>query len=715
MAQNITKTVTKTFFIGFTIIALLTNGFWFGSRYREDYQAFLQKVDATMTQFHSTIAFFLWQQNGEMITQKIDRFMEDPLRSAIILYTELPGFTKTFGLIRKNGKLVPYTSGALPKRTFFHKTAVIRYNGEHLGYVVIYFNTHFIRRRFLATLLYTIGSTLLFSLVGSILIYYRLRTVLSVVFDEILRILQAITNSNFHIVIPQHYTGDVGTIMHDLNTLSVTLDGVIEELKLKIIENDQNEYLTGIQALVFGNMQDGVIIIDNHTRTIFDWNQGAERIFGYAKPEVLGKSYDLLFPKIEPTFLEEVFENLRKFGSWSGRVAFLHRSQAPGICEVTIIKPIRPKDQRAISILLIRDVTKETETEALYEEVIELSPDPIFILHNHKIVFINKAFTTMLHYTKQELQERPLAKVLFLDSRGNERCVLDEESPLQRCVLKDRYHQYHAVEVSQTPILFHHSPARLIVARDLSERLGYEETLLEKISTIEHLTHAIVTALENINRLNDTSTGTHIHRIAAYSTVLAKQHGCSQACIDDINLYAPLHDIGKVALSDAVLKKAGKYTDEEREAMKQHVTFGAQIVESIAGVSTMAYNIVAYHHEWWNGNGYMKGLKGEEIPLEAHIVAIADTFDAIISSRVYKSAHTIDETIYLMRQESGTHFNPALLDSFFEVLNDIVAIYHKFQQENGLQRPAIAPISADACPSALDFRVSMDRDNEQND
>ncbi len=195
----------------------------------------------------------------------------------------------------------------------------------------------------------------------------------------------------------------------------------------------------------------------------------------------------------------------------------------------------------------------------------------------------------------------------------------------------------------------------------------------EKTHALENLTMALVNALENANLLNDTETGNHIIRVSEFSGLLAECLDASPDFIKRIKLYSPLHDAGKVGIPDRLLKKHGRYTILEAKLMQDHVIIGARMLDS-KEIDIMAKNIVLYHHEKWDGSGYVKGLKGEEIPYEARIVAVADIFDALLSKRVYKEAYSKDKAHKIIRELGGTELDPlivkALLDNSakFDVL-----------------------------------------------
>ena len=199
----------------------------------------------------------------------------------------------------------------------------------------------------------------------------------------------------------------------------------------------------------------------------------------------------------------------------------------------------------------------------------------------------------------------------------------------------------------------------------------------EKTQKIESITLALVGALEHANALNDIDTGKHLKRVGEYAALIAERCGCDRDFVRRIRLYAPLHDVGKVGLPDALLKKAGKYTKEERMQMQQHVVLGASLLDN-EDIDEMARNIALYHHEKWNGGGYVKHLAGERIPLEARIVALVDVYDALVSRRVYKNAFSEDKAIQIIREERGRHFDPSLVDSLLRYFSDIWEITQAF-------------------------------------
>ena len=180
----------------------------------------------------------------------------------------------------------------------------------------------------------------------------------------------------------------------------------------------------------------------------------------------------------------------------------------------------------------------------------------------------------------------------------------------------------------------------------------------------------------------DNETAQHIQRMSQYCVLLARLIGNDSEYCDLLRLASPLHDIGKIGTPDQILLKPGRLTSDEFEIMKQHADIGCRILQGTGiPMLEMGATIAYTHHEKYNGKGYPMGLKGEDIPIEGRITAIADVFDALTSKRVYKSAHTIEESIDFMRSNSGEHFDPNLLDIFVSNLELVLEIKRQFPED----------------------------------
>lgn len=175
----------------------------------------------------------------------------------------------------------------------------------------------------------------------------------------------------------------------------------------------------------------------------------------------------------------------------------------------------------------------------------------------------------------------------------------------------------------------------------------------------------IVQCLGRAAEYKDNETGKHVIRMSLYARALAQAYGCGPEWVEDLLNAAPMHDVGKIGIPDAILLKNGPLTAEEWTVMRRHPQIGAEIIgEHDSQVLQMAYSIALTHHEKWDGTGYPQGLAGEDIPLASRIVAVADVFDALTTERPYKHAWTVDDAMDHIEQQAGAHFDPRLVPLF---------------------------------------------------
>ena len=181
----------------------------------------------------------------------------------------------------------------------------------------------------------------------------------------------------------------------------------------------------------------------------------------------------------------------------------------------------------------------------------------------------------------------------------------------------------------------------------------------------------------------DKETSAHIHRMAHISALLARKLLLSEVFCDNLLLAAPMHDVGKIGIPDAILQKPGPLTDPEWEVMKTHTLIGGKLLSGTDDVvMALSVEVALNHHEKWNGLGYPYGKKGEEIPLSGRIVAVADVFDALMSKRCYKEAFTLAQVKEIMFEGQGHHFQPGFVDLLFDNIDDVLALYAKYKDSH---------------------------------
>ncbi len=205
-------------------------------------------------------------------------------------------------------------------------------------------------------------------------------------------------------------------------------------------------------------------------------------------------------------------------------------------------------------------------------------------------------------------------------------------------------------------------------ARDLNRafsdlRSAHQKLQNSYLDTIQRLVLA--------SEFKDENTGNHIKRIGHFSVLIAEKLGLSKTTIDTLRYAAPMHDIGKIGIPDAILQKPGKLSPDEFDIIKSHTLIGAKILDgSDSEILQMATQIAISHHEKWNGKGYPHGLAKEDIPLTGRIVSLADFFDALTSRRPYRGPVPRNKVIDMIRKERGQHFDPKIVDIFLNNLDE---------------------------------------------
>ncbi len=215
------------------------------------------------------------------------------------------------------------------------------------------------------------------------------------------------------------------------------------------------------------------------------------------------------------------------------------------------------------------------------------------------------------------------------------------------------------------------------VDKDLLEVFGsnvsiaFDNILLNE--EIKKTEREIVYAMGTIAETRSKETGNHVKRVAEYSKILSRGIGLSSDEVELIRLASPLHDIGKIGIPDEVLNKPGKHEPHEWEKMKTHAQLGYEMLKNVDTAVLQSGAIISLqHHEKWDGNGYPQGLKGKDIHMYGRITAVADVFDALGSDRCYKKAWELDRILELFKAERGKHFDPELVDLFFEKLDEFL-------------------------------------------
>ncbi|MDD2883949.1 MAG: response regulator [Dechloromonas sp.] len=209
-----------------------------------------------------------------------------------------------------------------------------------------------------------------------------------------------------------------------------------------------------------------------------------------------------------------------------------------------------------------------------------------------------------------------------------------------------------------------------------------EEKVQERTQAIRDRERELIFRISRAAEFRDPETGAHIQRMAYYSEIIAQGLDLDEVSRRLLLEAAPMHDVGKIGIPDLILLKPGRLSPEEFEVMKRHAVLGYELLkDSGSGIMQAGAEIALSHHEKYDGSGYPKGLKGQQIPLFGRIVAVADVFDALTSSRPYKRAWTVEEACKMLEDGRGTHFDPLCVEAFFAGWDQVLEIKQRFRDE----------------------------------
>ena len=217
------------------------------------------------------------------------------------------------------------------------------------------------------------------------------------------------------------------------------------------------------------------------------------------------------------------------------------------------------------------------------------------------------------------------------------------------------------------------------------QNLELELKVRDRTAELAHTRFEIIRRLGRAAEFRDNETGLHVMRMSHYSRLIAQCYCPGDDWADLIYNAAPMHDVGKIGIPDGILLKPTQLSDEEWQIMRRHPEIGANILGNDANEIMMISREIAYgHHEKYDGTGYPQGLQGNDIPLSARIIAIADVFDALTTERPYKKAWAIDDAVAFMSQQANKHFDAMLLDCFLQRLPDILNVRDKYAEHPNL-------------------------------
>jgi len=425
-------------------------------------------------------------------------------------------------------------------------------------------------------------------------------------------------------------------------------------------------------------------------------------ISGYRADELLGKPHNIVrHPDMPSDAFQEMWDTITSKQIWRGKVK--NRTKSGGVYYVdTTIKPIVDEQGDIVEFIGIRkDITEEENFKDQLQSELNMTSDTLQEMMkrsreyhkamdestiltradlNGKITYINQEFTDALGYTSDEivgkdhrvLKHPDTPKVIIKNLWDT---ILSGHT--WKGMIQNINKQGETVWLDTVIVPIKNMKEEVVEYLTIRHNMSDVVHLHEEIETTQgELIYTLGAAAETRSR----ETGNHIRRVAHYSKLLALLYGLERKEAEILFQASPMHDIGKLAIPDHVLKKPGKLDDEEWMVMRTHSELGYKILNTSTRPILQASAIVAHeHHEKWDGSGYPRGLQGDAIHIYGRICAIADVFDALGSDRVYKKAWELDAIVQLLENEKGRHFDPQLVDLFINNLDKFLTIKEEFK------------------------------------
>jgi PAS domain S-box-containing protein len=422
-------------------------------------------------------------------------------------------------------------------------------------------------------------------------------------------------------------------------------------------------------------------------------------ISGYTRKELIGKPHNIVrHPDMPSSVFAEMWQTIQQKKTWQGVIKNLKKDGSSYYVQSTI-KPMLDYNGEIVEYIAIR--TDITELEK-YKEILEADlkasnnnvnyliqyedamHDYVAVLKtdtNNIITYVNDNFCQLSEYSRGELIGKNCSELRA------KKHIRDGDCERIATLLKNRNRidflfenidkngNSYYVDTKIYPILNEDDE----VVEFLHMMYNVTELIMLH-KELEQTQREIIYKMGEIGESRSQETGNHVKRVAEYSKLLALLAGLGEKSAALLFAASPMHDIGKVAIPDAILKKPGRLTPEEFEIMKTHAEIGYNILKSSKRPILRAAAIVSYqHHEKWDGSGYPNGLAGEKIHIFGRITAIADVFDALGSDRVYKKAWELERILELFKEQRGKHFDPELIDLFLNNLDKFLKIRDKFK------------------------------------
>lgn len=443
-----------------------------------------------------------------------------------------------------------------------------------------------------------------------------------------------------------------------------------------------------------------ILYIDKHG-VIIGVNEAFLATSKYQKSDIIGERLSRFIYEDSQSTIQVIWNCIKDNKTWHGNIKNLAKDGSIFYTRTTIKPIVDSKNNLLMYICSMDDVTeyefKNQSFEHSINSIAEISLEKEKIIQeyqslldrstamikikNYCFVEVNQHFEQIVGYTRNEILNQPISLLLDMPKDNIQNFIAENEKILYTkgfvnlnltCLAKNG-NKLH-IQAYLMGVNTENTEEREIIGilHNITEIYTMQKEL-------ENIHKEIIYAMGAISEGRSRETGNHVKRVAEYSYLLAKLYGLDEEQAKLLKIASPMHDIGKLAIPDAILNKPGKLTDEEFEIMKTHAQKGYDMLHySDRDILKASAEIALTHHEWWNGKGYPNKLSGEEIPLFGRITAVADVFDALSHDRCYKKAWPIQEVIEHMLKLRNVQFQGELVDLLVENLDKFINIKDEF-------------------------------------
>ena len=425
----------------------------------------------------------------------------------------------------------------------------------------------------------------------------------------------------------------------------------------------------------------------------------------YHRDELIGKPHNIVrHPDMPKEAFKDMWKTIKEDKKiWQGKIKNLAKDGSMYVVNTTVVPILNPDGEIDEFIGIRHDITElESYKEVLetklnstdldlknkmhlvkeYETALNLATSLIRIDNiSHNITFVNDKFLIVSGYQKDDLLGKNFFNIVKENKKEEIKNHLETVEEIGQwigvveCINKDGKTFYMDFTFKAIKDINGMITEFMGIGKDVSE-------IIKLHKEIEDTQKDVIFSLGSIGEARSKETGNHVKRVAEYSKLLALLYGLDEVEAELLKIASPMHDIGKIGIPDAILNKPAKFTPEEFEIMKNHAVIGFNMLNGSDRKLLKTSATIAYeHHEKYDGSGYPRGLKGEEIHIFGRITAIADVFDALGSDRCYKKAWELDKILNLFKEERGRHFDPVLIDLFFENLDRFLVIRNTYTDE----------------------------------